>query len=61
MAECTSGIDEMTITRLPILLGKGIPLFGALSHQLQCRQGRTDEYGNGLVKSRNERVREKAK
>ena len=51
----------MTITRVPILLGKGIPLFGALSHQLQCRQGRTDEYGNGLVKSRNERVREKAK
>ena len=44
-------IDELIITRLPIVLGSGIPLFGELDHSLQFRHVGTEAYDNGLVKS----------
>ncbi|HEY6907458.1 MAG TPA: dihydrofolate reductase family protein [Ignavibacteriaceae bacterium] len=44
-------IDEIIITRLPVLLGGGIPLFGSLRDMLEFTHIRTDVYSNGLVKS----------
>jgi len=44
-------IDEMIITRIPVLLGDGIPLFGSLSRQLVFRHVKTETLGSELVKS----------
>ena len=44
-------IDEMIITKVPILLGDGIPLFDKLDHQLRFRHKKTETYNNILVKS----------
>jgi len=45
-------IDEMTITRIPVLLGAGIPLFGPLSRDVRLRHIETNAYPNGLVQSK---------
>lgn len=50
-------IDELIITRVPILLGKGIPLFGKLEDRLRFIHQGTDVFDNGLVQSRYQRVR----
>jgi dihydrofolate reductase len=50
-------IDEIIITRVPVLIGSGIPLFGSLDNDLQFKHLRTNEYSNGLVKSHYERKR----
>jgi dihydrofolate reductase len=50
-------IDEMIITKVPELIGDGIPLFGSLDNDLQFRHVQTNVYSNGLVKSRYERKR----
>jgi dihydrofolate reductase len=50
-------IDRMIVTRVPILIGSGIPLFGALSHDVRWQHVRTNTYRPGLVQS--EYVREK--
>src|SRR4030095_2292234 len=44
-------IDEMIITKVPVLLGNGIPLFGELDHILSFEHLQTHIYSNGLVKS----------
>lgn len=44
-------IDEMIITRVPILLGDGFPLFGKLSQTLKFRHYKTQIYNNTLVQS----------
>lgn len=44
-------IDEMIITRLPVLIGDGIPLFGALPNDIQWKHIETRQYPNGLVQS----------
>ena len=44
-------IDELIITRIPVLLGDGIPLFQTLPHELKFEHVKTDVYNNGLVKS----------
>jgi dihydrofolate reductase len=44
-------IDEMTITTVPILLGKGIPLFGSLNQMMKFKHERTQSFDNGLVMS----------
>jgi dihydrofolate reductase len=44
-------IDEMIITRVPILIGKGIPLFGDPGHDVRFDHLQTETYSNGLVKS----------
>ncbi len=45
-------IDEMTITHLPVLLGRGIPLFGATGRELQLRHLGTETFANGFVQTR---------
>jgi dihydrofolate reductase len=44
-------IDEMIITRVPILLGEGIPLFGKLDKPIKFSKVITEVFNNGLVKN----------
>ncbi|MHA1958621.1 MAG: dihydrofolate reductase family protein [Candidatus Thorarchaeota archaeon] len=44
-------IDEMIITRVPVLLGDGTPLFGKLSKRLYFRHKKTEVLNKILVKS----------
>jgi dihydrofolate reductase len=44
-------IDRLIITRVPILLGNGIPLFGALARDLPLRHVATTSFPSGLVQS----------
>lgn len=44
-------IDELTITRIPILLGGGRPLFGALERDIEWEHVDTRTYPLGLVQS----------
>ncbi|MCP3932134.1 MAG: dihydrofolate reductase [Bacteroidetes bacterium] len=44
-------IDEMIITKIPILLGGGYPLFGKLSQHLKFKHKKTDVFENGLIQS----------
>jgi dihydrofolate reductase len=50
-------IDELIISKAPILIGNGIPLFGYLDVDLQFKHMRTETYSNGLVRSYYERKR----
>lgn len=45
-------IADMVITRVPTLLGDGLPLFGALTADITLRHDRTCAYPSGLVQSR---------
>jgi dihydrofolate reductase len=45
-------IDEMTITHIPVLLGEGIPLFGALDRDILLSHCSTRTFNNGMVQSR---------
>jgi dihydrofolate reductase len=47
----TGLIQRLIITRVPVLIGAGIPLFGALPHDIQLRHVATQGYATGLVKS----------
>jgi dihydrofolate reductase len=40
-------VKRITITRLPILIGSGIPLFGALDTDLHLTLARAESYPNG--------------
>jgi dihydrofolate reductase len=44
-------IQRLTITRVPVLIGTGIPLFGAISRDITLRHITTHQYISGLVKS----------
>ena len=44
-------IDHITITRVPVLIGEGIPLFGTLPHDIRLRHISTRQYPSGLVSS----------
>lgn len=50
-------IDELIITRIPILLGSGIPLFGTLSQQRTFTHKKTEVFNDTLVQSHYTRVR----
>jgi dihydrofolate reductase len=49
-------IQRLTITRVPVLIGEGIPLFGVLPHDVRLRHLSTQQYPSGLVKSEYEVV-----
>lgn len=42
-------IDEMTITRVPVLLGNGIPLFGKLDNQMKLVDSEATAFANDFV------------
>ena len=44
-------IQRLIITRVPVLVGQGIPLFGSLPQDLKLRHVATQAYASGLVKS----------
>jgi dihydrofolate reductase len=44
-------IQRLIITRIPVLLGAGIPLFGALHRDIILRHVGTRQYASGLVQS----------
>ena len=45
-------IDEMIITRIPILIGRGIPLFGSLEGDIKLRHILTNSFSNGLTQTK---------
>jgi dihydrofolate reductase len=44
-------IQHLTVTRVPVLIGNGIPLFGSLPHDIRLRHIATRHYPTGLVSS----------
>ena len=44
-------IQRLIISRIPVLIGKGIPLFGPLKRDINLRHVVTRQYGTGLVQS----------
>lgn len=53
----SDSIDRMIITRLPILIGAGIPLFGSLHQDSHWQHIDTRAYASGLVQSEYRRLR----
>jgi dihydrofolate reductase len=44
-------IDRITITRVPVLIGAGISIFGPLARDIRLRHVATRQYPSGLVQS----------
>ncbi len=44
-------IDRLVITRVPVLIGDGIPLFGSVPRDIRLRHIATRSYPSGLVQS----------
>jgi dihydrofolate reductase len=44
-------VDRLIVTRVPILIGSGISLFGALPRDVQLRHVATQSYAGGMVKT----------
>jgi dihydrofolate reductase len=44
-------IQRLIITRVPVLIGDGVPLFGSLQHDIRLRHVATRHYPSGLVQS----------
>ena len=47
-------IQKIIITKIPILIGSGIPLFGAIPHDIRLRHLETLQFDTGLVQSKYE-------
>lgn len=45
-------VDEMILTRVPVLIGDGLPLFGTLDGDVRLEHIETTAHANGLVQSR---------
>ena len=44
-------IQKMVITRVPVLIGEGIPLFGSLPRDVRLKHVATRQYKSGMVQS----------
>lgn len=44
-------VERLVITRVPVLIGEGIPLFSTLPRDVRLRHVSTEQYASGLVKS----------
>lgn len=44
-------VNRITLTRIPVVLGEGIPLFGSLPAEVWLTHVETKSYPNGLVQS----------
>jgi len=47
-------IQQIVITRIPVLIGQGIPLFGALRKDVKLQHIETKSFDNGFVQSKYE-------
>ena len=45
-------VDELTLSRVPVLIGRGVPLFGALEADVDLEHVGTRTLGGGMVQSR---------
>ena len=45
-------IQQIIITRVPTLIGSGIPLFGPLKHDIKLRHIETRQFASGFVQSK---------
>jgi len=50
-------VDRVIVTRVPVLIGEGIPLFGPVDRDLQLRHVDTRTFRNGFVQSEYELIR----
>jgi dihydrofolate reductase len=50
-------VHDITITRVPVLIGEGIPLFGSVRQDIKLRHVSTRQYKSGLVSSEYEVMR----
>ena len=48
---CAGLIQRLVITRVPVLIGDGIPLFGSLPSDVRLRHVATRDFPSGLVQS----------
>jgi dihydrofolate reductase len=44
-------VQRLVITRVPVLIGEGVPLFGVLPRDIRLRHIATRQYSSGLVQS----------
>ena len=44
-------VQRLTITRVPVLIGDGVPLFGSVPSDVRLRHVATRHYPSGLVQS----------
>ena len=44
-------VQRLIVTRVPVLIGNGIPLFGTVPHDVRLRHVATRQYASGLVSS----------
>jgi dihydrofolate reductase len=44
-------VQRLIITRVPVLIGDGVPLFGSLPHDVRLQHISTRHYPSGLVQS----------
>jgi dihydrofolate reductase len=44
-------VQRLVVTRVPVLIGEGIPLFGSLPRDVRLQHVATQQYSSGLVKS----------
>jgi dihydrofolate reductase len=51
-------VHKLTITRVPVLIGEGIPLFGKVEKDVRLRHINTRQYRSGLVTSEYEVIAE---
>ena len=45
-------VSEMTLTRVPVLIGRGVPLFGDLDRDVQLQLQSVKSYPSGLLQTR---------
>ena len=45
-------VQDVTLTRVPVLIGSGLPLFGELTDDIELAHVETTAYPDGLVQSR---------
>ena len=50
-------VDDMTLTRMPILLGKGIPLFGHLDEDIRLKLIEAKSWINGFISEKYEIIK----
>jgi dihydrofolate reductase len=44
-------IQRLILTRIPVLIGHGIPLFGRVPHDIQLQHIQTRQFQDGIVQS----------